>query len=102
MRYTLASALWLEYHPAPFTGECRRTYKKAGNAMSTIISQSDLLRRAVVYIDEALKEKPERNLPALIDETSMRFNLSPLEGASLQRLFSNNTGQGGKKGDTQA
>lgn len=53
----------------------------------TIMPQSELLRRAVSYVSETLRDCPGKKLPEIIDEASMRFNLSPLDGEALQRLF---------------
>lgn len=63
--------------------------------MPTILSSSELLRRAVVHIDEELRNNPEKRLDTLIDEASMRFNLSPLDSEALLRLFSSGKKTGG-------
>ena len=63
--------------------------------MTTIMSSSELLRRAVSYIDEELRERPGTPLSTLIDQAGMRFNLSPLDSEALLRLFS--SGQSGDK-----
>lgn len=63
--------------------------------MTTIMPSTELLRRAVSYIDEELREHPEMPLPTLIDQAGMRFNLSPLDSEALFRLFS--SGQPGDK-----
>ena len=55
--------------------------------MSTIMPQSELLRRAVAYVNDARKDHPEKSLYTHIDDAAMRFNLSPLDAASLQQLF---------------
>ena len=62
--------------------------------MPTIMPSSELLRRAVVHMDEERRSHPEKSLAAIIDETSMRFNLSPLDSEALYRIFSS-----GKTGD---
>lgn len=56
--------------------------------MATILPHSELLRRAVSYVNDARTDSPERKLASIIDEAAMRFNLSPLDGEALQRLFS--------------
>lgn len=53
----------------------------------SILPHSELLRRAVAYVNDAHKDNPERKLADIIDEASMCHNLSPLDGESLQRLF---------------
>lgn len=55
--------------------------------MPPLITHSELLTRAVKWIDESHREKPEKKLADLIDEACMRFNLSPVDNESLIRLF---------------
>lgn len=55
--------------------------------MPTIIQHSELVRRALVYLGEERERCPEKHVQALLDEAGMRFNLSPAEAASLERLF---------------
>ena len=55
--------------------------------MATIIPQSELVKRAVAFIVDEQTMHPEKPLGTLIDDASMRFNLSPLEAESLCRLF---------------
>lgn len=55
--------------------------------MATIIPQNELLRRALEYIDERAREHPDVSLASLLDEAGMRFNLSPLDTASLERFI---------------
>ncbi len=53
--------------------------------MTTVMPQSELVRKAAQYIEECLKEgKP---LPVLLDEAGMRFNLSPRDAEMLRDLF---------------
>ncbi|MDL2317349.1 hypothetical protein LJC59_09850 [Desulfovibrio sp. OttesenSCG-928-A18] len=55
--------------------------------MATIMPQSELLKRAVAFISESRKDAPGTPLGRLLDEAAMRFNLSPVDGAALERLF---------------
>lgn len=55
--------------------------------MTTIIGQSELVSRALVFLSEKRAENPGRDLAALLDEAGMRFNLSPGDAACLERLF---------------
>lgn len=55
--------------------------------MATIIDQSELLRRALRYLDERRSEAPELPIDALLDEAGMRFNLGPADAENLARLF---------------
>ena len=56
--------------------------------MATIMPQSELLRRAVQYVSDEQKDNPDKKLFAIIDDASMRFNLSPIDGEALRRIFS--------------
>ena len=56
--------------------------------MPTIIPHSELLRRAVAHVSDARAENPKKKLSEILDEACMRFNLSPVDGEALQRLFS--------------
>ena len=51
----------------------------------------DPVRRALEHLLEALAERRDQNLPLdkerLLDEASMRFNLSPNEARTLARLI---------------
>jgi hypothetical protein len=64
--------------------------------MPTIMPSSELLRRAVVNLDEILRECPGKSVAAAIDEVSMRWNLSPLDAEALLRLFSSGSSGAGE------
>ena len=70
--------------------------------MPTIMPQSELLRKAVVFVDESRRDEPGANLGKLLDEAGMRFNLSPLDSEALWRLFSAAGKSGGASGDDYA
>ncbi len=55
--------------------------------MATIITKTDLVRRAIEFIVEEKKSGTQKTDMMLIDEASMRFNLSPVESESLLRLL---------------
>ena len=55
--------------------------------MATIMPASELLKRAFAHLLEERAAHPEKPLAALMDEASMRFNLSPLDAESLFRLL---------------
>lgn len=57
--------------------------------MTTVMPQSELVRKAACYIEECLKEG--KHLASLLDEAGMRFNLSPLEAEMLRDLFTPET-----------
>lgn len=55
--------------------------------MSTVMTHSELLKRAVTYVSETKQEYSEKRLSVILDEAAMRFNLSPVDGETLHRLF---------------
>lgn len=55
--------------------------------MPTIIHHSELVRRALLYLDGERERCPEKHLEVLLDEAGMRFNLTPAEAVALERLF---------------
>ena len=54
--------------------------------MTTIIPEGEAIRRAVKWISEKRQEEPGIKIHRLVDEASMRFNLSPKEQAFLVRF----------------
>lgn len=55
--------------------------------MATIISENELVRRAIIYLDQRRQEKTTATRSELLDEAAMRFNLGPADAADLCRLF---------------
>ncbi len=55
--------------------------------MSTIMPQGELVRKAVAFIAEQREQHSEKSLTCLLDEAGMRFNLTPLDAAAIERLF---------------
>jgi hypothetical protein len=66
----------------------------------TIMPQSELLRRAVRYVNDEKTADPKKKLAAIIDDAAMRFNLSPLDGEALYRLFTS-SGDSAHQADTE-
>lgn len=56
--------------------------------MATVVPQSELMKRAIAWISEAIKTKG--SFGAVIDEASMRFNLSPKDVEFLKKFFTEN------------
>lgn len=54
--------------------------------MTTIMPQSELVKKAVAYIHERRKE-PSQDMRKLLDQAGMRFNLSPKEAEMLRDFF---------------
>lgn len=61
--------------------------------MTTIMPQSELVRRAAAYVAAGLAEKGWAGLYALLDDAAMRFNLTPLDQQALERLFATPSGE---------
>ncbi len=55
--------------------------------MTTIMPKSELVRRAFAYLQEERKQQPGKSLASLLDEAGMRFNLTPVDAAALERFF---------------
>lgn len=55
--------------------------------MATVMPHNELVRKALLYIDERLAEVPGARVDALLDEAGARFNLSPLDSEALLSLF---------------
>lgn len=51
------------------------------------VSQGELVRRAAEFVAERRAENPGASLAGLLDEAGMRFNLTPLDAAALERIF---------------
>ncbi len=45
----------------------------------TIVPPSELLSRALHWLDEERSSRPDAQLPKLIEEASIRFDLSPAQ-----------------------
>ncbi len=60
--------------------------------MPTVMPDDELLRKAVCYIDELLKDG-DKPLAKILDEAAMRFNLGPASCEYLNSLFSNQKDQ---------
>ena len=54
--------------------------------MTTIMPQGELVRKAAAYLAEQRALHSGKSLSALLDEAGMRFNLTPLDAAALERL----------------
>ncbi len=55
--------------------------------MPTIMPQSELVRKAIAYLNEEHKRDPHKSLSSLLDEAGMRFNLTPVDAEALEFLF---------------
>lgn len=57
--------------------------------MPTIMPNSELVRRAIAFINDQLREHPQKDLHELMNEAGMRFNLSPRDAMELEHLCRN-------------
>lgn len=55
--------------------------------MSEILPQGESVRRAVRWISEHLKEDPDRALLPLVDEATLRFDLTPRQAEGLMAFY---------------
>jgi len=53
--------------------------------MTTVMPQSELLRKAITFISE--ERESGKDVFALVDEASMRFNLGPKDSRYLLDFF---------------
>ncbi len=61
--------------------------------MAPVINHEELVRRALKYLLEKRQDNRSASLSELLDDAGARFNLSPLDQESLERLLS--TAKGG-------
>jgi hypothetical protein len=55
--------------------------------MATIMPQGEDLRRAVKWISEERQSRPQKNIAKLVEEASVKFDLSPADGEYLLNFF---------------
>ena len=55
--------------------------------MATVMPREELVRRALKYMSERRLACPELSFDSLLDDASLRFNLSPRDQEALERLF---------------
>ena len=60
--------------------------------MATVMPHEELVRRALKYISDRRQADPGLSFDALLDEASVRFNLSPRDQEALERLFRSEAG----------
>lgn len=57
--------------------------------MSTVVPQTESLKRAVKWVSEHLIDEEEANVNKLANEATMRFDLSPKDAEFLLNLYKN-------------
>lgn len=55
---------------------------------SPLNSQSAKMKKAILWMAEALRDQPEKQRHRIIQEAELRFDLTPLECAFLDSHFS--------------
>ena len=55
--------------------------------MTTVQPKGEDLRRAVKWISEAHREKPNRSYRSIIEDACLKFNLSPKDAEYLNQLL---------------
>ncbi|WP_461209608.1 hypothetical protein [Desulfocurvus sp. DL9XJH121] len=65
--------------------------------MPTVVPNGELLRRAVKWISDQ-RSCGQANVSTLVEEASVRFNLSPLDQDNLLRLLKEDCGDKGEAG----
>ena len=60
--------------------------------MSTILPEGENIRRAVKWISESLNDNQDAVIQKLINEATIRFDLSPKDGEFLIRFYRDKNG----------
>ncbi|RMH77996.1 MAG: hypothetical protein D6681_20455 [Calditrichaeota bacterium] len=55
--------------------------------MSTILPEGEALRKAVKWISGKLQENPDTPIMQLVNEATLRFDLTPKDGEFLIRFY---------------
>jgi len=53
----------------------------------SIQPQGEELRKAVKWVSEQLQDDPQKGFVKILEEAGIRFDLSPLDEAFLQRFY---------------
>lgn len=56
--------------------------------MSSILPEGEDIRRAIKWISEYLQENPDQVVQKLVNEATLRFNLSPKDSEFLINFYS--------------
>jgi len=55
--------------------------------MTTVMPEGDAIRKAIKWISEELREKPVSSIKKLINEATLRFDLSPKDTDFLMQFY---------------
>lgn len=54
--------------------------------MMSIVPEGEILKKAVKWVSEERKRKPEKKVEKLVEEACMKFDLPPKDAEFLMRL----------------
>lgn len=60
--------------------------------MTTIMPESDPIKKAVAWVAEERQAKPDKNPQKIADEAVLKFDLSPTEAEFLSKFVSGRAG----------
>jgi hypothetical protein len=60
--------------------------------MTTVMPQGEDLRKAVAWISEERQSSPQKKLAKLVEEASVKFDLSPSDAEFLFKFFKKEQG----------
>ncbi len=60
--------------------------------MTTIMPESDPIKKAVAWIAEERQDKPDKNPQKIADEAILKFDLSPSEAEFLTKFVAGKAG----------
>ena len=61
--------------------------------MTTIMPNSDRMKKAVQYVSEQRQAEPEKTPKKIVNEATLKFDLTPSECEFLAKFVSGDTGQ---------
>jgi hypothetical protein len=68
-------------------GAVKNHAQRRPRPMATIQKKGEHLRQAITWISEQREDRPDEPINRLIDEASMRFNLTPKDEVYLESFY---------------
>lgn len=56
---------------------------------SPLTTQSNKVKKALIWLSETLQERPEKKRSTVLEEATIRFDLTPAECEFVRKNFSN-------------
>ena len=81
----------LDVRPGPLPGRPYNGGHSGDRDEGAMSAGEAAVRQAVKWIDDRLRDHPQTDRPALVDEASRRFDLSPIEADFLYRHLASKT-----------